>query len=181
MYKQLPLFQGEISALKLASCAWYTIEKYNTDYKLCSFCNLVEWRCTTDELDNYQAQHPKALEYRIVIHENNVFHPLIYHSVEQNSSNLVKNLESILKLTPDAVEEETQRDLDNNNLKKDYEIFEYATQNDLSIFVSIDGSLDDEGVAIDSVSLSAPDIRDTDEVGANLWTSRQAKVLLIRS
>ncbi len=77
-----------------------------------------------DDLDNYQAQHPKALEYRIVIHENNVFHPLIYHSVEQNSSNLVKNLESILKLTPDAVEEETQRDLDNNNLKKDYEIFE---------------------------------------------------------
>ena len=181
MYKQLPLFQGEISALKLASCAWYTIEKYNTDYKLCSFCNLVEWRCTTDELDNYQAQHPKALEYRTLIHDNNVFHPLIFHSMEQNSRNLVKHLELILTLPPDATEEETQRDLDNNNLIKDYEIFEYATQNDLSIFVSIDGSLDDEGVAIDSVSLSAPDIRDTDEVGANLWTSRQAKVLLIRS
>jgi len=63
----------------------------------------------------------------------------------------------------------------------DHEIIEDALQHDLPIFVSIDGSIDDSNLATTSISIVAPDIRDTDEKESMAWQSRLAKVLLIRS
>ena len=63
----------------------------------------------------------------------------------------------------------------------DHEIIEDALQHDLPIFVSIDGSIDDSNLATTSISIVAPDIRDTDEKDSMAWQSRLAKVLLIRS
>jgi hypothetical protein len=43
-FKQLDLFTGEVSPSKLAATARKTIRQFNNDYRLCSFCYLVEWR-----------------------------------------------------------------------------------------------------------------------------------------
>ena len=58
------------------------------------------------------------------------------------------------------------------------EILDFATQHNLPIFVSIDGSLQDE-IATVSVSIIAPHILNMDT--AHEWQYRPAKVLLIRS
>jgi hypothetical protein len=66
----------------------------------------------------------------------------------------------------------------------DHKILEHALQHDLPIFVSIDGSLDENGVAttsISSISIVAPDIDDQDDVGSLNWQHRIVKVLLIHS
>jgi hypothetical protein len=63
----------------------------------------------------------------------------------------------------------------------DQEILERAMQHDLPIFVSIDGSLDEYGIATTSISIAAPDIYDHDEVGSLNWQHRIAKILLICS
>jgi hypothetical protein len=63
----------------------------------------------------------------------------------------------------------------------DMEILDAALQHDLPIFVSIDGSFDDEGVACTTISVLAPDIRDTNMINSNAWQNRLAKVLLICS
>jgi hypothetical protein len=67
----------------------------------------------------------------------------------------------------------------NKDALSDQEILDNAISHDLPIFISIDGSLDDLGVAIVSLSIVAPDIRDSDE--ALEWKDRSAKPLLIRS
>jgi hypothetical protein len=58
------------------------------------------------------------------------------------------------------------------------EILDFATQHNLPIFVSIDGSLQDE-IATVSMSIIAPNILNMDT--AHEWQNRPAKVLLIRS
>jgi hypothetical protein len=58
---------------------------------------------------------------------------------------------------------------------------EHASQHDLPIFVSIDGSVDDLGIATSTVSILAPDIRETDDIDSYEWQDRLARVLLIRS
>jgi hypothetical protein len=63
----------------------------------------------------------------------------------------------------------------------DHEILEHALQHDLPIFVSIDGSLNENGVATTSISIVAPDIDDQDDVGSLNWQHRIVKVLLIHS
>jgi hypothetical protein len=52
---------------------------------------------------------------------------------------------------------------------------------DLPIFVAIDGSLDETGVATFGTAIIAPDIKDSDPIGSLNWLSELAKVLLIRS
>ena len=43
------------------------------------------------------------------------------------------------------------------------EIINFATQHDLPIFVSIDGSLDNKGITTTTVSVVAQDIKDKDK------------------
>jgi hypothetical protein len=100
--------------------------------------------------------------------------------MKQNSKNLAKHLAMILRLQPDTMED-IQEERSINDHLKDHEIFEYATQHDLPIFVSIDGSIDDSNVATTSISIAAPDIRDTYEKDSMAWQNRLANVLLIRS
>jgi len=58
------------------------------------------------------------------------------------------------------------------------EILNYATQHELPIFVSIDGSLNNESATV-CVSIIAPDIQPTDTM--NKWQNRAAKVFLTDS
>ncbi len=52
LYRQLALFPGEISALKLASNAQRTIEKFKNDYKCSGSYNLIEWRTSKAILES---------------------------------------------------------------------------------------------------------------------------------
>jgi hypothetical protein len=77
-------------------------------------------------------------------------------------------------------------DFDNNAVTledriPDYAIIDQALQHDLPVVVSVDGSLDKDGIATTSISILAPDIRDDDEIGSTQWQSCLAKILLIRS
>ncbi len=63
----------------------------------------------------------------------------------------------------------------------DHEFIEQATQHDLPIFISIDGSLDDNEKATVTKSIIAPDIGDAEELGCSNWHYKRAKVLLIQS
>ncbi len=74
---------------------------------------------------------------------------------------------------------------ENDNLEHEFgrpllnsEILDYATQHDLPIFDSMDGSLNNKKAPV-SISIIAPDIRDNDM--NNEWQNRIAKPLLIRS
>jgi len=51
----------------------------------------------------------------------------------------------------------------------------------LPLCISIDGSLDSQGVATTTITILAPDIRDDDSLDCNIWENRPAKALLIRS
>jgi len=86
---------------------------------------------------------------------------------------------TILQLQRDQQEDQTQMELEPTLHLLDHEILDYATQHDLAIFVSIDGSLDSTGVATTTISVIAPDIRETDSRQACEWQHRIAKVLLI--
>jgi len=180
LYRQLALFPGEISALKLASNAQRTIEKFKNDYKCSGFYNLIEWRTSKAILESQHIQSPLSGEYKVLIHDDNAFQLLLTASMKQNSENLAKHLAMILRLQPDTMED-IQEERSINDHLKDHKIFGYATQHDLPIFVSIDESIDDSNVATTSISIVAPDIRDTDEKGSMAWQNRLAKVLLIRS
>jgi hypothetical protein len=180
LYRQLALFPGEILALKLALNARGAIEKFKNDYKCSGSYNLIEWRTSKAILESNHIQSTLSGEYKVLIHDDNGFQPLITASMKQNSKNLAKHLAMILRLQPDTMED-IQEERSINDHLKDHEIFEYATQHDLPIFVSIDGSIDDSNVATTSISIVAPDIRDTDEKDSMAWQNRLANVLLIRS
>jgi hypothetical protein len=42
-YKKLDLFPQEFSALRLVLIAKETFQKFDSDYRIASFCNLLEW------------------------------------------------------------------------------------------------------------------------------------------
>ncbi len=50
---------------------------------------------------------------------------------------------------------------------------EYATQHDLPVSISIDGSYGEDGIATTSICIVAPDIRDTDTLDGNEWQNRR--------
>jgi hypothetical protein len=88
IYRQLALFSGEISPTKLAATARITIETYNNNYKLFGFYNLMEWRChkNVEEIDLPQLINPH--DYKTLIDDNNIFHPIITSSMKENSEKL---------------------------------------------------------------------------------------------
>lgn len=67
----------------------------------------------------------------------------------------------------------------NNEALSDQEILDQALEHDLPVFVSIDGSLDDQGIATVSITVVAPDIRECDI--ALEWKDGIAKPLLVWS
>jgi hypothetical protein len=116
-------------------------------------------------------QTPASDEYRILVNNDNVFQPSILQSMENNSVAMCEHLRNMLSLTNEPAED--------CPLMSDEMLLEYATQHDLPIFISIDGSKSDDGVATVSISIVAPDIKETDL--NTEWQDRRAKVLLIRS
>jgi len=97
--------------------------------------------------------------------------------MEINSSKLSEHLKATLSLSDDAEWIDTA---DDEGLPMtDVMITEYATQHDLPLFISIDGSVSKEDIDTVSISIVASDIKDND---INLeWQHRPVKILLIRS
>jgi hypothetical protein len=160
------------NSLKLANCAKMYIRKFKDDYKLGSFYNLMEWRCQKKELEENMCQHPHQQDYMSIIDDTNVYVPSLLYSMQQNSELLSTQIRSILCLSNNDIRNVSETFMSNE------EILNYATQHELPIFVSIDGSLKNESATV-SVSIVAPDIQLTDTM--NEWQNRPAKVLLIRS
>jgi hypothetical protein len=92
---------------------------------------------------------------------NNFFQPLITLSMQENSKNLADYLTAILRLNPDERYVNPNNVDDQDTKLLDFEILDYASQNDLPIFISIDGSVDQNETATTSVNILAPDIRET--------------------
>ncbi len=152
IYKQLALFPKEISAYKLSASAREAFRKFKNDYKISSFFHLIEWRISTSALESTNPVYPQACDYKVLIHEHNAYIPQALLSMQQNSENLAKHLLDILQLQPDGTASETDDVSLLNNPILDHEILDRALQHDLPIFVSIDGSLDENGVATTSIS-----------------------------
>jgi hypothetical protein len=171
-YTQVNCFPKEISSHKLANCAKTFIKKFKDDYKFGSFYNLMEWRCQKKELEENMCQHPHQQDYMIIIDDTNVCIPSLLYSMQWNSELLSTHIRSILCLSNNDIRNVSETFMSNE------EILNYATQHELPIFVSIDGSLKNESATV-SVSIVAPDIQLTDTM--NEWQNRPAKVLLIRS
>ena len=180
-YRQYKLFPKEISDLNLAATARSTIEKFQSDYRICSFYHLKEWRCYKYAFSSLFIQRPRSQDYTTIISDHNVFDPIVTSSMQSNSESLSAHLTTILRLKPDinATDATEANDPEENYPLSDLEILEYATQHDLPVFVCIDGSLSDDGIATVSVSLVAPDIQPKDL--ATEWEHRLAKILLTRS
>jgi hypothetical protein len=84
-------------------------------------------------------------------------------------------------LKVDAYEANSKGSFVDDNSMMDPEIINFATQHDLPIFVSIDGSLDNKGITTTTVSVVARDIKDKDKINCLEWQNRLGKVLLIRT
>jgi len=105
-----------------------------------------------------------------IIDDTNVYIPSLLYSMQQNSELLSTHLRSILCLSNNDIKNISEAFMSNE------ETLNYATQHELPIFVSIDGSLNNE-IATVSVSIVAPDIQLTDIMKE--WQNRPAKVLLL--
>jgi hypothetical protein len=100
--------------------------------------------------------------------------------MQENSENMVQDLLQILQLNPDHPPDPLLADLEADDHLKDHKILEYATQHNHPVFVGIDDSLDNNGIAITTISIIALDIQDEDYQETE-WHHRLGKVLLIRS
>jgi hypothetical protein len=156
----------------------YALKKCKNDYKVGSFFHLIEWRCQKIYVDNHDVIKHSSQDYRVVI-DDNVFLPTITQSVQWNSEKLVARLKNILCISNDETYFECSEDEhDEDRPLRNEEIMQMATQHNLPMFISIDGSLDNNSAMV-SISIIIPDIQDTD---INMeWQHRLAKVLLIRS
>ncbi len=179
IYTRLNSFPKEISAITLASTARLCIKKFQNDYKIGSFFNLLEWRCSTTDVNNLYVQKPRPQDYTVIVTDDNVFQPSIMHSMQHNSRQLSAHLKNTLCLSNNDLDAENIHDMrDIHRPLYNAEILEIATRGDLPIFVSIDGSLSN-GSATVSCSIVAPDIKHND-IDME-WQHRPAKALLIRS
>jgi len=177
-YDKFKLFPGEISSAKLATTARRTTEKFNNDYRACSFINLTEWRSYKDAISSRFVQHPQPSDYKVLINEANAFLPKPTATMLQNSESLSLHLANILRLRPSS-NVLTPSEPEDNYPLTDSEIIAYSTQHGLPIFISVDGSLMNDGTATVSVNLIAPDIQPHDLDME--WQHRLAKILLSRS
>jgi hypothetical protein len=141
---------------------------------IASFIDLYEWRQTRN---GTTAPSPTIndSEYSIIIDETNCFQPIYTQSMDQNSIKMSEHLVATLRLNPDNSDPWAK----NMDALSEQEIMDQALLHDLPIFISIDGSLDDHGVATVSTSIVAPDIQEMDV--ALEWKDRIAKPLLVRS
>jgi len=179
IYRQIAIFSGEISPIKLATAARDAIRKFKNDYKLVGFYNIIEWRRSKRDAESNILITPRPDQYKTLIGQNNFFQPMITNSTHKNSMNLVEYLNGILKLKPEDEHNDIPiEDIDDVKLL-DSEILELASQHDLPIFISIDGGYDQNGAATTSMCILAPDIRDTDAINGTEWQNRPAKILLI--
>jgi hypothetical protein len=181
LYKEIPLFSKEISAQRLTQAARNAISKLKHDYKVCGFYQLIEWRATRHDIANGDIIQPNPNDYIKIIDDHNCFQPNILSSSHQNSMHLVDHLLSILKLQQENQGDPAPRNNPGRQCLSDHEIIELALKHDLPIFVSLDGSRDEQGIATISMSIVAPDIREEDEPDSSHWQHRIAKILLIRS
>jgi len=90
-------------------------------------------------------------------------------------------LSNLLQLKHDDNDDNGGHSDEENLYMTDHKIIEYATQHDLAIFISIDGSLNEQNGASTTITILAPDIRDYDDRDDTEWQDREAKILLIRS
>jgi len=132
-------------------------------------------------MEMYFQQKPEIQDYCTLLHENNSFCPSIIASMEQNSNKLSQHLSNLLQLKHDNNDDNGGYTDEQNIYMTDRETIEYATQHDLPIFISIDGSLDEQSGASTTITIVAPDIRDYDNRDGTKWQDREAKILLIRS
>jgi hypothetical protein len=94
---------------------------------------------------------------------------------------LSQHLSNFLQLKHDDNDDNGGYTDEQNIYMTDRETIEYATQHDLPIFISIDGSLDEQSGASTTITIVAPDVRDYDNRDGTKWQDREAKILLIRS
>jgi hypothetical protein len=177
IYTRAAPFPGEFSALRLASCARQTIAKLREHYCSHGFYNLIEWRVKRADVASTNQTVPKPTEYKTIIDDSNVFDPLIYSSMQQNSKDLAEYLYTVLRLQVNSQGSPPTQDWDTQIYLSDQEIIDHAMQHDLPIFVSIDGSYDAEGIACTTISIVAPDIQEEDDLNSDEWTNRLAKIL----
>jgi len=173
-HETLNLFPREISPIRLSILAKEALSKFRSDYKIASFINLFEWR---QSRNSTATPSPVIIdsEYSIIIDETNCFVPSYTQSMANNSTDLSEHLTATLRLNP----ENSDPWIKNADALSDQEILDQAVLHDLPVFISIDGSLTDDGVATVSISIVAPDIRENDI--APEWKDRIAKPLLVRS
>jgi hypothetical protein len=156
-----------------------TIEKFKADYKIGGFYNLIEWLNSKTAIAYHINQEPEQHDYHVIIDDQNIFQPSIAKSMRQNGEELSQHLCNILRLNADSYENDYEISQLDNLYRANHEILDLAVQHDLPIFISIDGSLDDEGIATTSVSIISPDMKDTDDINSKAWQDRQAIILLI--
>ncbi len=123
---------------------------------------MIEWRVKRTEVNRVKQRPPQSGHYRTILTDENAFCPSLSCSMQENSENMVLHLLQILQLNPDHPPDPLLADLEADEYLKDHEILEYATQHDHPVFVSIDGSLDNNGIATKTISIIAPDIQDED-------------------
>jgi len=119
----------------------------------------MEWRCLRNAEERVSSQQIEPQDYKIIIHDSNTFTPSITKSMKENTENLSEQLSNVLRLKMDPVYDAYNTDYNNDGRNLDTKIIECATQHDLPIFISIDGSLNDAGIATVGVCIVAPDIR----------------------
>jgi len=145
------------------------------------FYNLMEWRVSMAAIESNDITPPFPQEYKVIICDQNCFQPFTFKSMRENSKLMAKHLINILRLNSYAPEGSDNDSAVSHTWLHDSEILEYATQHDLPVYISIDGSYGDNGIAFTSICIVALDIRDTDTLDGNEWQNRRAKLLLIRS
>jgi len=165
-YSRLNCFPREISAERLTNATKECCKKLKQGYKIGSFLNLIEWRCTAYYLYNQCTSIHCHLEVKNIITYEYIFQPYLQYSMKENSELLSKHLRETLCLSqeemiPNDEEENILGIRDTDRVALDSEILNYAMQLDLPIILSIDASLKNE-CAISSVSLIIPNIHPND-------------------
>jgi hypothetical protein len=100
--------------------------------------------------------------------------------MQENSEKMAQHMLKLLQLNNDQQGDASQVEIDDTYLM-DQEIIQYATRQDLPMFLGIDGSVDKDGIATITVSIVALDIRVSDYPNTEQWQNRKAKILLTRS